>query len=79
MLLATVLDVPLVQAATISLANGCINVIDINRRGTNRKIGKGSVVFGLSDSQTVEKDFELCIPEGSVVRINENRHLEGIL
>jgi broad specificity phosphatase PhoE len=77
MLLATMLDIPLAQAATLEQKNGCINVLDLRRDGATRVVGPKSTVLG-GRLSSAPRNFGLEIPKGTVVRVNEKRHLEGI-
>ena len=79
-LLATCLNIPLAEAATLQVRNGSINVIDINVKGQTRKLGPKSILFGgpLSLAKSDQKVlFEF--PYAHVIRVNEIRHLEGLL
>ena len=76
MLLALVMDVPLVQVPR-HLENGCINVLDLD--GTYRIMGPKSMVLGGPALSQAPASFQLKIPTATVVRINEHRHLEGLL
>ena len=78
MLLAVLLNIPLAQAATLTLINGCINVVDFKKDGRTRVIASKSRIFGGPFSQA-PSDFKLAVPRGDVVRVNEDRHLVGLL
>ena len=46
MLLATLLDISLGEAALLEQRNGCINVLDVNVEGMTETIGPKSNLFG---------------------------------
>lgn len=80
-LLAALSETPLLQAATLEQNNCCVNVVDFTRRtniGTshtsNRIISSQSLLFGGILSQA-PKDYIISVPEASILRINEKRHL----
>ncbi len=75
-LLATILNISLAQSALLEQVNGCINVVDLSK-SKNLQCGPKSTLFGGFLSQA-SSDFHLIVPKGTVVRINEKRHLEGI-
>ena len=78
-LLALVMDVPLVNAATLEQKNCCINVLDVSTK-EKRDVGPQSNLFGVSSSSSVApQDFSLRIPYVEVVRVNEIQHLNGLL
>lgn len=69
----------LAQVANQRTDNGSINVLDVNLSGKTTTIGpKSKLVGGLLLSQAPE-DFRLEIPVANVVRVNETRHLQGLL
>lgn len=74
MLLATVLEMPLEEAATLVQQNGNVNVLDFSRSESLRTIGSTSNMF----YKTAPTDFKLKVPNGRVIRINESRHLNDI-
>ena len=79
MLLATALDMPLYQTVMMRQANGCINVLDIS---TTEKVTietSKCKLFGGSLLSRLEEDFTFVLPKVTVVRINEIRHLEGLI
>lgn len=75
-LLCISMDTPLLKAAILPQANGCINILDLYPTKKPKLIGSKSNLFigGLGPS-----DFELEIPHLEVIRINEKRHLSGLL
>jgi broad specificity phosphatase PhoE len=78
MLLSLVLEVPLLEAAaTFDQKNCCINVLDVSLTEKMHILPK-SKVFG-GKLSAAPNDFTLAIPRTSVVRMNEIRHLEGLL
>lgn len=81
LLLATVSEKPLVQSATIGQTNGCFNVLDISLDKTKMiEIGSKSILFGGPLlSELADKDYKLLLPKVKVVRINEVRHLGGLI
>ena len=81
LLLATVSEKPLVQSATIGQTNGCFNVLDISLDKTKMiEIGSKSILFGGPLlSELADKDYKLLLPMVKVVRINEVRHLGGLI
>ena len=76
-LLCLVLDVPLVESASFDQRNCCINVLDINVKEM-RTVGPKANIFG-GKLSVAPRDFSLTVPSGVVVRMNEIRHLEGLL
>lgn len=77
MLLSTVLNIPLAQGAMMEQKNGCINVLDVNLKRPLKELGPKSELLGGPFSMA--RDFSLFIPETKVVRVNEARHLHGLL
>ena len=77
-LLAVFLGDSLVQDANMRTDNGGINVIDVNLSGKTKTLGPKSKLVGGLFSQA-PKDFVFKIPVASVVRVNEIRHLEGLI
>lgn len=71
-------DQSLARAANLKTVNGCINVLDVNLKGETRTITRKSKLVGGLLSQA-PKDWQVEVPVANVVRINEMRHLEGIL
>ena len=76
-ILAVIQDMPLAQAASTPQKNGCINVVDMKRDGSFVTLGPKSNLFGGPLSQA-PSDFELQVPAGRVMRINEIRHLTDL-
>lgn len=76
-LLAALLNTSLAQAALIEQVNGCINVIDLKKNESLQFGPKCKLLGGVLSQAT--NDFLLNVPVGSVLRINEKRHLEDIL
>jgi broad specificity phosphatase PhoE len=85
MLLAVAQEQPLLLASTMEQKNCCINVVDIQTDGSTRKfIGLDSPLFtsvggGMFSKVPTIADFGLTIPVCQVVRINEKRHLVGLV
>lgn len=77
MLLTTALGISLARGATMKQENGCINVLDVNVNGASRTLGTKSELFGGKSSSA--KTFFLRVPETRVIRINETRHLYGLV
>ncbi len=77
MLLALVMDVPLVNAATLEQKNCCINVLDVSTLD-KRIVGPKSNLFGALSS-VAPQDFSLTIPYAVAVRVNEVQHLNGLV
>jgi broad specificity phosphatase PhoE len=77
MLLATALDVSLLEASNFDMKNCAINVLDVSMT-SKRTLKAGCRLLGGPISQ-VEKSFSVTFPEVTVVRKNEIRHLEGLL
>ena len=75
MLLATVLEMPLEEAATLVQENGNVNVLDFSPSEPLQTIDCTSNMFYETTAPT---DFKLKVPKGRVIRINENRHLNDI-
>ena len=67
----------LAQVANVKTENGSINVLDVTLTGRTRALGPNSKLVGGLLSQA-PNDFQLDIPEATVVRINEVRHLRGL-
>lgn len=78
MLLAVVQDVPLAQASTLEQKNCCINVIDLPTNGVSRSVNGNSAVFGGLISRC-PVDYMFSVPAARVVKVNEKRHLDGLL
>lgn len=76
MLLAMVIDVPLLQAASFEQKNCCINVLDVSWKET-MEISYKSNIFGGGLSMA-PRDFHLTIPKVQIIRMNEIRHLDGL-
>ncbi len=77
MLLLISMEAPLFEASSLDQNNCCINVLDVSLSKT-QKIRRRSKIFG-GDLSVAPNDFELTIPRTTVVRVNEIRHLEGLL
>ena len=77
-LLAVFLGDSLADVANMRTDNGGINVIDVNLSGKTRTIGPKSKLVGGLLSQA-PRDFHFQIPVANVVRVNEIRHLEGLV
>lgn len=73
-LLATLLDLSLFEASSLQQNNACINVVDLKKSQQRILTPNTSKVLGgpLASSQP---DYELSIPVGEVVRVNECSHL----
>lgn len=77
MLLSTVMNIPLAQGAMLEQKNGCINVLDVNIKRPMKELGPKSELFG--GKLSMARDFSLAIPETKIVRVNEIRHLHGLV
>lgn len=77
-LLSILDDVPLLQGATTQQANCCIDVLDMKRDGSFAVLGQRSNLVGGVISNAPE-DFELKVPLGRIVRVNEKRHILDLL
>lgn len=77
MLLSTVMNIPLAQGALLEQKNGCINVLDVNLDKPMKELGPKSELLG--GKLSMAREFSLSIPETKVVRVNESRHLQGLL
>jgi broad specificity phosphatase PhoE len=75
-LLALVMDVPLLQAASFEQKNCCINVLDISLKEMMNVTPKSNIFGGRLSM--APSDFCLTIPKVQVVRMNEVGHLEGL-
>ena len=83
MLLAVVLDEPLLETAARTVSNGSITVIDVKKDlspRSSRKLTMKSKMFNgpagiVQKRSSQEVEFELKLPICNVVRINEVRHL----
>lgn len=72
----------LAQSSLLKLNNGCINVLDIEVRSSNKiqeMIGPKDKLFGGKLLSMAPKDTSFRFPRVHVVRVNEVRHLEGLL
>lgn len=71
----------LAQSSLLKLNNGCINVLDIEVRSSNKmqEIGPKDKLFGGKLLSMAPKDTSFRFPRVHVVRVNEVRHLEGLL
>jgi broad specificity phosphatase PhoE len=76
-LLAVVEDMPLAQAVATQQTNCCIDVLDMKRGAPPITLGPKSNLFGGPISQA-PLDFELKVPSGKIMRINEKRHLDDL-
>lgn len=70
-LLAMVLDISLFEAASLSVVNGGVSVIDVPRSLGTKRLGKKSKLFSGLNLEDVDLEVPLC----HVIRINETRHL----
>lgn len=77
MLLAMVMDVPLLQAASFEQKNCCINVMDVSLKETVDVTYKSNL-FGGGLSSMAPRDFCLTIPKVKILRINEVGHLDDL-
>jgi broad specificity phosphatase PhoE len=75
-LLSLSMDTPLLEASILQQANGCINVLDLDPSKKPKIFEKRSNLF-IGGSGPA--DFFLEIPHVKVVRINEKRHLSGLM
>ncbi len=76
MLLCMIQNDPLSKALTIDQTNGCINVLDISLLNDNKKKVNLSKLFGTTIK---DENFALTLPNINVIRLNEHRHLHGLL
>jgi broad specificity phosphatase PhoE len=76
-LLAVVQDTPLAEIIATQQTNCCINVLDMKRGAPLTTLGSKSTLFGGSLSNA-PNDFELEVPSGKIIRINEKRHLQDL-
>ena len=76
-LLCLVLEIPLLEAASLEQKNCCINVIDVSLK-ERVKLTSKSDVFGGRLSMA-PKEFNLEFPRVHVIRMNEISHLDGLL
>ena len=77
-LLAVALDISLLEASTLGQVNGCINILDVDLSKPSNVLGPRSNVFG-GKLSFAPKDAIFSVPSVQVVRINETRHLKGII
>ena len=77
-LLSLSMDLPLFEASILQQANGCINVLDLDPSKKPKIVGKKNLFLG-GGFGTSSADFYLEVPYIEVVRINEKRHLSGLL
>ena len=77
MLLSLVLDTSLLKSASMEQKNCCVNVLDVSLK-EKREVLFNSPVWG-GKLSLAPRDFRLVIPKATVVRMNEIRHLEGLL
>jgi len=77
MALAVALNASLLEAINWDMKNCCVNVLDISMTSTKTLVA-GCRLLGGPISQ-VEKSFHVSMPEVTVVRKNEIRHLEGLI
>jgi len=73
-LLALALDIPLLDAASMSVVNGGVSVIDVPLDLKTRRMGKNSKVFIGGNFRNIGLEVPIC----RVVRINETRHLPTV-
>lgn len=76
-LLAMAMDVSLLEAGSMAVNNCGISVFDLHCNQT-RRIDYSSNILG-GKLSLAPKDFSVVVPTTKVVRINENRHLSGLL
>ena len=76
-LLAMAMDISLIEAGTMSVNNCSIHVLDLDCKET-RQITQSSNIFGGKFS-LAPNDFSVTLPIVKVVRLNEIRHLSGLL
>ena len=76
-LLAMVMDMSLIEAGTMNVNNCSIHVLDLDCKETIQ-LQQSSAIFGGKFS-LAPKDFKENIPVAKVVRLNEIRHLSGLL
>jgi broad specificity phosphatase PhoE len=73
LLLACVLEEPLLEAADRKINNGSITVVDIKNDRVKRLDEKSQLLGGQLSVAPADFDFE--IPLSNAIRINEIRHL----
>ena len=80
LLIAMILDEPLVQSYNRKIMNGSVTVIDIPKDLLNNSevIGMKPMLLGGPISQK-PKDFTISIPTCKLIRVNEFRHLPPII
>ena len=78
MLLAVTLDISLLEASSLTQVNGCINVLDVDISEPSKVVGPQSNMFG-GKLSFAPKDTAFTFPSVEVVRVNETRHLVGIV
>lgn len=76
MLLAMVMDVPLLQAASFEQKNCCINVMDVSFKETVDVYNKSNIFGG--GLSMAPRDLHLTIPKVQIIRMNEVGHLDGL-
>lgn len=70
-LLGMALDVPLLEAASYSILNGSVSVVDVPRDFKTQRLGRKSRLFSGPLRQEIDVEVPIC----KVIRINEARHL----
>ncbi len=79
MLLAVAEDKPLAETATYGQKNGCINVLDLCVRGENDLLLEPKSNLFRGSLSRANAHFSLRIPRVNLIRVNEVRHLQGLL
>jgi broad specificity phosphatase PhoE len=77
MLLSLALDVSLFDAASFDQKNCCINVLDLSIMEKKEITSKSKVLGG--NLSVAKNDESFIIPKTRVIRMNEDRHLGGLL
>jgi len=83
MVLAIALDIPLFQAfTTLQQRNGCMNILDISTTETITWVASQSKLFLGSRRQlrlNNGHDFQMILPKINVIKVDDNRHLDGYI
>lgn len=77
MMLACLLDITLFQASIIEQHNACVNVVDFNTKEEPVFRTAKSTLLG-GGLSLAPPDFCLRLPAGTILRMNEKRHLQGL-
>jgi len=78
LLLCICLDKSLAESATLTQKNGCINVIDVNVNG--EEVSPSTLFTTPLSRVFMKKHAEIfTFPKVKVIRIDESRHLYGLI